>query len=122
MLRAFVGVLLVLLVFAGSPRAEDASEYEAYCGGPKQLSQCLQVINDTSKLVREIQSSPGGKTANIGIALTGCAYHCQLKYFPSQTPQECRASVDLFKLLAKGTPQLRTSMVQRNLSADCGKF
>ncbi len=96
-----------------SGRAEMLTKYKPWCGKPLALPSCVDEIIRVEKeiLSREKEAHRTGLGYNAGSSLVGCRIYCTVRYFPHDTPDECKASIATFEKEAARKPYLwRTNL------------
>lgn len=108
-------------------KAEQLTRLGSWCGGPKDVEQCTDSIIYLDREIRRREAvarktgNPNG-IGNLGLAIAGCPEYCRMRYFPSDSPQECKQAVSTFKRMAKVKPYLLRSDFRQTLAESCGKF
>ena len=110
---------------AQADRNEQMATYEPWCGGKTGLAQCVDQIVwvDQELKEREALAKRTGRpdTANRGLSLMGCYNYCTLRYFPVETPQQCRTSMATFRQASKSRPALLKTSIRGYLDRECRK-
>ncbi|WP_262267299.1 MULTISPECIES: hypothetical protein [Microvirga] len=108
-------------------KAKELASYQSWCGGPRDLAQCTDAIIYLDREIRRRQTivertkNPNAM-GNLGLSIAGCPEYCRMRYFPSDTPQECESTISTFKHMARTKPYLLKSDFRKSLLESCGKF
>jgi hypothetical protein len=105
-----------------SDRATDLAKYVQSCVKPPPLAACADEIIDVDKVIleREKEFQRSGRGYNAGTSLRGCQIYCILRYYPHDTPQECKASIATFERMAVRKPYLWRTNLRLLLLEKCG--
>jgi hypothetical protein len=89
--------------------------------GPKALDPCVDEIIRVFRRLDELErgSRKTGFGYNAGNGLVGCAAYCLERYFPDNTPEQCRSSLATFDRLAKVKPYLRRTAIRSTMAEKC---
>ena len=108
-------------------KAAELARYGEWCGGPRDLEQCTdsiiyldQEIRRRESIVRRTKNP--NNMGNLGLAIAGCPEYCRMRYFPSDSPEECKETIATFQRMARIKPYLRKSDFRQSLTDSCGKF
>lgn len=108
-------------------KAEELARFGAWCGEPKDVEQCTDSIIYLDREIRRRvaaarKAGNPNNIGNLGLAIAGCPEYCRMRYFPSDSPQECKQAISTFKRMAKVKPYLLRSDFRETLTESCGKF
>lgn len=108
-------------------KAETLARLGSWCGGPKDVEQCTDSIIYLDREIRRRERAARrtgnpNSVGNLGLAIAGCPEYCRMRYFPSDSPEECKQAISTFKRMARVKPYLLRSDFRQTLAESCGKF